>query len=244
MRTPFVMRPNKPRPLSWAFTLVELLVVIAIVGVLASIVIVTVGRVRENARSAACQSNLRQIGAAFLLHAAENKGLLPIPHDTSAEKVWPFNTWMYALQPHLEQRRAGTTATNVQLCYDGVFRCPGKPEWDITKSDPYRISYGMSTFDAQNVGNASRSVARRLSTLLHPSITMLAMDRATFTADGAVANMPTYIINKNYIYRDAVGLWHGGRDNVLFVDGHVEALPKDGLNYYLMKTSNGALRPW
>lgn len=64
---------------SSAFTLIELLTVIAIIGVLAGILIPTVGRVREVAQRAADASNLREIGKAALLYAAERQDRLPDP---------------------------------------------------------------------------------------------------------------------------------------------------------------------
>jgi prepilin-type N-terminal cleavage/methylation domain-containing protein/prepilin-type processing-associated H-X9-DG protein len=60
-----------------AFTLIELLTVIAIIGILATILIPVVGRVRESAKGSLCRSNLRQIGIAAHLYAAENDDLLP-----------------------------------------------------------------------------------------------------------------------------------------------------------------------
>jgi prepilin-type N-terminal cleavage/methylation domain-containing protein len=60
-----------------AFTLIELLTVIAIIGILASILIPTVGRVRESARRTVDASNLRQIGQASLIYANDNRELLP-----------------------------------------------------------------------------------------------------------------------------------------------------------------------
>ncbi len=59
------------------FTLIELLTVIAIIGILASIIIPTVGKVRQTASRSADSSNLRQIGQSSLIYAASNKDQLP-----------------------------------------------------------------------------------------------------------------------------------------------------------------------
>lgn len=61
-----------------AFTLVELLVVIAIVGILAALLLPTLGRAKRSARSVACVSNLRQIGVALELYIQDNDHRLPV----------------------------------------------------------------------------------------------------------------------------------------------------------------------
>jgi len=65
---------NLPRR---AFTLIELLTVIAIIGILAAILIPTIGSVRQKARAADCTSRLRQLGIAVRLFSDENKGMAP-----------------------------------------------------------------------------------------------------------------------------------------------------------------------
>ncbi len=60
-----------------AFTLIELLTVIAIIGILASIMIPVVGRVRESAKAAQCGSNFRQLGIGLLAYTQDHRGKLP-----------------------------------------------------------------------------------------------------------------------------------------------------------------------
>ncbi|EIQ00407.1 prepilin-type N-terminal cleavage/methylation domain-containing protein [Opitutaceae bacterium TAV1] len=60
-----------------AFTLIELLTVIAIIGILAAILLPTLGHVRQTAKQTQNIARLRSLGMACQLYATDNRGLMP-----------------------------------------------------------------------------------------------------------------------------------------------------------------------
>ena len=200
-----------------AFTLIEVLVVLVIIVILAATGFVMFGKMRQQAQSAVCMGNLKQIGSSLMSYSVEhNNRVMPL-HVTNANGsnggIWPvaLANAGYLWEPSTPGR---------PLCGTGVWACP---ECDYTSDNQggYGVVEGISK-KSTNAPNGQLPI----SAITRPDRTWLVGD----AMKGSDPKRGWYAV-RNPTLNVAVGR-HGDRVNVCMFDGHIEALTlkelKDG----------------
>lgn len=108
------------RPICRGFTLVELLVVIAILAILLALVLPATIGARKKAHTAACASNLRQLGMAMLTMIQQREGWLPARAPIPSAQEDPAD-WTWYLSNETEAKDPG-----LYLCRLNNHRAPQK----------------------------------------------------------------------------------------------------------------------
>ena len=118
-----------------AFTLIEMIVVISIVGVLIALLLPALALARREARSVACQSNLRSMYQGFKRYQDSSDGRLPLTES-------PFRIDHDLLSPvkeiaaHLDVQMPGRDSYG-DLRSSAPWRCPS----DRSEADKWGWSY-------------------------------------------------------------------------------------------------------
>ena len=102
-----------------AFTLIELLVVITIIAVLASILLPAIQLVREQARTAQCLGNHRQMAMGLMSFALDNDGIAP----GAGNNLGPDN-WAPTIDTQGGQGGANGILVDREYISREVTRCP------------------------------------------------------------------------------------------------------------------------
>ena len=174
-----------------AFTLIELLAVIAIIAILAALLIGSVSKIRDMARRSTCSSNLRQIGAAFQLYAADNHGFFPAPRLIEESKMpapytktnpppwanpsldnWQAEVSRYVLRDQLiGSIKATDSSSNIAHCpsYDLLFSDANKLTSTIFRTAGYGMNVNINV-GGVNLNTSFSGIGASGNTITIPGI--------------------------------------------------------------------------
>jgi prepilin-type N-terminal cleavage/methylation domain-containing protein/prepilin-type processing-associated H-X9-DG protein len=209
---------------SQGFTLIELLVVIAIIAILAAILFPVFGRARENARRASCQSNMKQIGLAFLQYTQDYDEKLPLVGDgrgggTGTANVFKTGTWNpYDDFDSTDTRFSmGTGTLQPYLKSAQIWVCPSD-----TEGARSGLSYASNACAYDTSGSATVDGRR-------PGKSLAAFDETSrwllLAEEAQVGQTATSSTDDGYLSLEAandLSVRHLGGSNAAFLDGHVK----------------------
>jgi len=221
-----------PQKYRKGFTLIELLVVIAIIAILASILFPVFARAREQARKAACQSNLKQIGLAVAQYTQDYDETYPIGRFATPS----FTYWYSGLVPY-------TKSTQVYICPSagkitnsaGTQIGNGGYGWNIRGTGAAAANTNGFGYIDTDWGTPQRNGPLKVAEVTEPATTIQVADPASngYNANGYYAvgysdrsYIPTLHGGQNgpFYTSPLVTVAPGGGGNYLFADGHVKFL--------------------
>jgi len=213
------------------FTLIELLVVISIIAILVALVFPALSSALSRANTTKCSSNLHQIGVAMLAFAGDNNANLPASggvityNQASPDPNSGQLGWCQQLEPYvgMGQGQGGPGS---------IFQCP-----DSGHSIPANANYGYF--------NGAHAAYSANGGITHNGVNLLKMTALSRHIIGGDVAFPAALgesLSQGLTDADKDDMTgdvafgggtpsapttipiHRGQSNILFADGHVEAL--------------------
>jgi prepilin-type N-terminal cleavage/methylation domain-containing protein/prepilin-type processing-associated H-X9-DG protein len=246
---------------SLGFTLIELLVVISIIAILASLLLPALSSAKARAQMVRCKSNERQMGIALRMSVDDFRAY-PFMVHAPAPPPRGALFWFDALSPYVAKTKWGS---GVFICPSYKWDT-FEGEGGLTPDNFFHFTSGLGayayndfgvlyngTFPGDRTGLSGQlALGRRPvaeASIKAPSNMYAIGDTVDFTtwpnkkrggdysyyfASSAIRANPKYGFAGTMIFQ------HGLKDNMLFVDGHVEAIGVTNL----FKTDPDSRRHW
>jgi prepilin-type processing-associated H-X9-DG protein len=129
----------------FAFTLLELLLVIGVIAILASLLLIGLGKANARAHGVRCQNNLRQIGVGLVIYMSEKRDFPGGAFIGREEGGQDYYVWPNRLLPHVGSR--------------DVFYCPAAPldsAWDTNVNRTLGATSLSGEFDAFGITDTAQ----------------------------------------------------------------------------------------
>ena len=182
------------------FTLLELMIVIAIIGILMTLLLPSLRKAREAAKTAVCMTNLNTLAQVAAMYGRDNNHKLWFKDNGLTGP--PYAAWTNAgptIQPYLNGH-------NKWYSNDVVW-CPSDP-YARTRSHKWHPSYGYNT---------NYLAGQFIMNVTDPSETIFLADSGHIEED----DYNTWLIKPNHVKQAIIANRHLTGSNILWVDGHV-----------------------
>ena len=200
-------------------TLLEILAAVVIISLLAALLFPAFARMQRSSRAAACQTNLRNIGAGLGTYSADNGRTVPA-YRNSDRKTW--GEILAVWSPDF-----ASDGTDV---FSSVYRCPEnrtQARGVGAGSGERQTSYAINGYSSEPSSTENRYTDQPIGKITAPSqlyaVTEGIYHRSEPNKESGANTIPDNIYPGQGL--DNARYPHDGAMNVLFADGHVERLP-------------------
>ena len=215
-----------------AFTLVELLVVIAVIAILVALLLPALSSTKALSKRATCANDLKQINLGIRIYSDEFNDLSP--SLTNGAVIWV--RYRELLQGYLGLKGPPSPQDKIFTCPADTFFYKPTPEGNMQFVADGRHTDSNSLYSSYefNGGNSATNRAlwsqyypeilsfpgisgRKLSSIVHPSRTVLAAETAGFGPYSWHKPRPAVTYPNGLL----MPFFNDAKDEVSFVDGHV-----------------------
>ncbi|MDR1282728.1 MAG: prepilin-type N-terminal cleavage/methylation domain-containing protein [Opitutaceae bacterium] len=232
--------PSPPLRRGSAFTLIELLAVIAIIGILAAIILGTIGSVRKKAHQVRCISNLRQVGIAMLAYVNDNKERLPGPvyakitntygKTENTALAWRLSTYLSLPDPATMPGSLHPFVPFLHCPSRGIANdttiCTFAAQCDLGTTGPAKSPNGDKRAFGQPDTTDPKDETKGIRPLRYPELESLGGASRTWALAEVDRTVPyTYITGQTGWYNALPEIPpHGNKHTILWFDGRVNLL--------------------